>query len=249
VVDDLVVVPGARLNSQASASQSSTVNITFPSSSQGSAVTYDSSSSSALQATKDRTAVTARWAAHDADGDKLIYSLFLRGDGDSDWWPLKKEIEDTAYSFDATQVPDGGYQLKVVASDAPSHTPVEALTGNKISDRFVIDTTPPVITDFKATGQSAVCEQNHCHKPFLVTFDSVDAVSPIARAGYSLDAGPWQHIDPVGTLSDAQHERYEFHISLDAVAGKITEHIITVRAYDRYDNESVSKTVIPAQDQ
>jgi hypothetical protein len=249
VVDDLVVVPGARLNSQASASQSSTVNITFPSSSQGSAVTYDSSSSSALQATKDRTAVTARWAAHDADGDKLIYSLFLRGDGDSDWWPLKKEIEDTAYSFDATQVPDGGYQLKVVASDAPSHTPVEALTGNKISDRFVIDTTPPVITDFKATGQPAVCEQNHCHKPFLVTFDSVDAVSPIARAGYSLDAGPWQHIDPVGTLSDAQHERYEFHISLDAVAGKITEHIITVRAYDRYDNESVSKTVIPAQDQ
>lgn len=248
VVDDLIVVPGARLNSQASVSQSQTVNIAFPTS-QSSGVTYDSSSTSALQATKDRTAVTVRWAAHDDDGDKLIYSLYLRGDGDADWWLLKKDVEDAAYSFDATQVPDGGYQLKVVASDAPSHIPAEALTGEKISDRFVIDTTPPEITNFKATGQPAVCEQNHCRKPFLITFDAVDAVSPIARAGYSLDAGLWLHVDPVGVLSDSKSEHYEFHISADVQDGKIGEHLITVRAYDRYDNESVSKTVIPAQPQ
>ena len=36
VVDDLVVVPGARLNPQTSISQNQTVNITFPSSSQSS---------------------------------------------------------------------------------------------------------------------------------------------------------------------------------------------------------------------
>ena len=35
---------------------------------------------------------------------------------------LKDKITEKAYSFDATQIPDGGYQIKVVASDAPSHT-------------------------------------------------------------------------------------------------------------------------------
>ena len=242
------MVPGARLNPQASASQSQTVNISFPSN-QSSGVTYDSSSNSSLQATKDRSAVTVRWAAHDADGDKLTYSLYLRGDGDTAWWLLKKGIEDQAYSFDATQIPDGGYELKVVGSDAPSHAPGDGLTGERISDRFVIDTTPPAITDFKAAGQPAVCEQSHCRKSFVISFDAIDATSPIARAEYSLDAGPWQYIDPVGLLSDSKREHYEFHVSVDAQGGKIGEHLITVRAYDRYNNLGAAKTVIPAQEQ
>jgi len=248
VVDDLVVVPGARLNPQASIAQNQTVNINFPSS-QNSGISYDTSSSSSLQATKDRTAVTVRWAAHDADGDKLVYSLYLRGDGDTDWWLLKKGIDDEAYSFDATEIPDGGYELKVVASDAPSHTPGTALTGDKVSDRFVIDTTPPAIDDFKATGQTAECAEGHCRKPFLISFSAVDTTSPIAHAEYSLDAGPWQYIDPVGMLSDSRSEHYEFRITVDAEDGKIAEHLITVRAYDRYDNVGVAKTVIPAQEQ
>ena len=87
-----------------------------------------------------------RWAAHDENGDDLIYSLYLRGDGEQVWRLLKDKITDKAYSFDATQIPDGGYQIKVVASDAPSHTPGDALTGEKVSERFEVDTTPPVIT-------------------------------------------------------------------------------------------------------
>jgi hypothetical protein len=67
--------------------------------------------------------VTVRWAAHDDDGDDLIYSLYLRGDGETVWRLLKDKITDKAYSFDATLIPDGGYRIKVVASDAPSHTP------------------------------------------------------------------------------------------------------------------------------
>jgi hypothetical protein len=249
VVDDLVVVPGARLNPQSSVSQNQTINITFPSSSQSSTISYDTSSTSSLQATKDRTAVTVRWAAHDEDGDTLIYSLYLCGDGETHWWPLKKNIKEEAYSFDATLIPDGGYRIKVVASDAPSHSPGDALTGEKVSGRFVIDTTPPVITNFKAVGQPPDCEASHCPKPFLVSFDAVNPVSPIAHAEYSLDAGPWQYIDPVGQLSDSKREHYEFRLWIDVESGKITEHLITIRAYDRYDNVGVAKTIIPAQEQ
>ncbi len=249
VVDELVVVPGARFNPQASFSQNQTINITFPSPTQNSGITYDAGTSQPLQAVKDRTAVTVRWAAHDNDGDTLSYAIFMRSDGDTEWWPLKKKIKEQAYSFDATLIPDGGYRIKVVASDAISHSPGDALTGEKISDRFVIDTTPPAVTNLKAIGQQITCAGSNCPKPFLVSFDAEDTSSPIARAEYSLDAGPWQYLDPAGKISDSRREHYEFPISLDVEAGKIGEHLITVRAYDRYDNVGVAKTIIPAQGQ
>jgi hypothetical protein len=144
-------------------------------------------------------------------------------------------------------IPDGGYQIKVVASDAPSHTPADALTGDKISERFEIDTTPPVITALKAESMKAQTHEGSSSFNIHLTFDAEDAFSPIAHAEYSLDAGPWQYIEPVGKLSDARREHYDIQISAPAES-KTAEHLITVRAYDRHDNAGVAKTVIPAQE-
>jgi hypothetical protein len=250
VVDDLVVVPGARVNPQGQmVGQQSTVNIAFgPPAPPVDGATTDASASSPLPAVKDRTAVTVRWSAHDENGDELVYSLYLRGDGETVWRLLKDKIADKAYSFDATLISDGGYQVKVVASDAPSHTPGDALTGEKLSARFEVDTTPPAVVNLKASGETVDCEGTHCPKPLQVTFDAEDAFSPIAHAEYSLDAGPWQYIEPVGKISDSRTEHYAFHISVDVMSGKIGEHLITVRVYDRYDNVGVAKAVIPAQE-
>ena len=243
VVDDLVVVTGARINPQTLIQNQPggvppNINISFPSSSQNT-INFDASASAPLQAIKDRTAITVRWAAHDDNGDDLIYSLYLRGDGETIWRLLKDQIVDKAFSFDATLIPDGGYQIKVVASDAPSHTPAIALTGDKISERFEVDTTPPVVTGLKATAEPAA----------RVTFDAEDAFSPIAHAEYSLDAGPWQFIDPVGELSDSKHEHYDFHLPSKSLEDKPGEHLITVRVYDRHDNIGLAKTAftVPAK--
>jgi hypothetical protein len=229
VMDELVVVPGARWTPQPQGSgQQQTVNITFPSASSGSGG-FDSGSSSTLNAVKDKTAATARWAAHDDNGDDLTFALYLRGDGETVWRLLKDGITEKAYSFDQTLLPDGGYELKVVASDAPSHTPGDALTGEKVSDRFEVDTAPPVVNGLAVSGMN-------------FRFDVEDAVSAIEKAEYSLDAGPWQYVEPVGNLSDAKKEHYE--ITIPASAGlKAGEHLLTVRAYDRHDNVGVAKTV------
>jgi hypothetical protein len=241
VIDDLLVVTGARINPQTLPQNQiggvpQAVSINFPSSSQNT-ISFDGTSSAPLQAIKDRTAITVRWAAHDDNGDDLIYSLYLRGDGETVWRLLKDQITDKAYSFDATLIPDGGYEVKVVASDSPSHTPSDALTGDKISERFEVDTTPPMVSGLKATAEA---------KP-RVSFDAEDGFSPIAHAEYSLDAGPWQYVEPVGGLSDSKHEHYEF--GLPALDGKTGEHLVTVRVYDRHDNVGVTKTVftVPAK--
>jgi hypothetical protein len=247
VVDELVVVPGARVNPQSQMSnQPPTINVAFSSAGQNAGMSLDGGAAP-LQAAKDRTAVTVRWAAHDDNGDDLTYTIYLRGDGESVWRQLKNEITDKAYSFDAALVPDGGYQVKVVASDAPSHTPADALTGEKISERFEVDTTPPVVSGLKAVIDVVLCTHTPCPQPLHISFDSEDASSPIARAEYSLDAGPWQYVEPVGGLSDAKREHYDLKIPVPAESN-ISEHLIAVRVYDRHENVGVAKTVIPAQE-
>ncbi|HUB51734.1 MAG TPA: hypothetical protein VL986_06285 [Terracidiphilus sp.] len=246
VVDDLIVVPGARWTPQPQAPNQPTVNISFPSSGQG--VTYDAgtSSSQPLQAMKDKTAVTVRWSAHDDNGDDLIYSIFLRGDGETVWRLLKDKITEKAYSFDAELIPDGGYQVKVVASDSPAHAQADSLTGEKVSDRFVVDTTPPMVTSLKANLEPISCGHGNCPSVVHVTFEAEDSASPIAHAEYSLDAGTWQFVAPVGTISDSKREQYDFSIPLGNGGAGSAEHLITVRAYDRYDNVGTAKAVVPA---
>jgi hypothetical protein len=249
VVDELMVVPGARVNTQALAqNQPGAISIAFPSSNQGVTTTYDGNATAPLQAMKDRTAITVRWAAHDDDGDDLIYGLYLRGDGEKVWRLLKDQISDKFYSFDATLIPDGGYEIKVVASDSPSHTPAEALTGAKESERFEVDTTPPVVSGLTAIA-TTTCGGAACLQSAIVTFDAEDAFSPIAHAEYSLDAGTWQFIEPVGGLSDSKHEHYQVSLPPAGLDGKAGEHLITVRVYDRHDNVGVAKAVfsVPAK--
>ena len=240
VVDDLVVVPGARLSPMAQAAgQQQTVNISLPSGGQAGSIPFDPGPASTITATKDKTGITARWAAHDDNGDDLVYSLYLRGDGEHEWRLLKDDITDKQYSFDATLIPDGGYELKVMASDAPSHTPADALTAERISERFEVDTTPPVVTALKAAEQ-APCAKPPCAAQ--VTFDAEDAMSAIVKAEYSLDAGPWQYVEPVGALSDSRREHYDFTLPAKAFNGKTGEHLLTMRVFDRHDNVGLAKT-------
>ncbi len=62
--------------------------------------------------------MTARWASHDENGDELVYTIYYRGDSETNWQLLKDKVSDRYYTFDATALPDGAYRIKVVASDA-----------------------------------------------------------------------------------------------------------------------------------
>jgi WD40 repeat protein len=187
--------------------------------------------------TRDRQSVGVKWTVHDDNDDQLVYSVYYRGEGQSRWLLLKGNLLEKFYSFDASLLPDGGYTIKVVASDAPSHSPQDALTAERESDRFEVDTTPPQVEDLKALVQA-----NLLH----VQFRAVDSFSPIKRAEYSVDAGEWHFIEPVGGLSDAKAESYDFTLPLsgDAV---MQEHVVVVRAYDRFDNMNSAKTVVGAR--
>jgi hypothetical protein len=107
-----------------------------------------------------------------------------------------------------------------------------------------VDTTPPQIQNLVALADGA---QLH------VSFRAVDSFSPIKRAEYSLDAGEWQYVEPVGQISDSRTENYDFRVAVlaaptapveKAIPPGQVEHVIVVRVYDRYDNMSSAKIVV-----
>lgn len=216
--DDVSVQVGARYQS-------------LPKTDSGSSQHFDTPPSS----THDRDSIGVKWSVHDDNDDQMVYSVYYRGDGQTRWLLLKDSLTDKFYSFDASLLPDGGYKIKVVASDAPSHSPGQGLTAERESARFVVDTTPPTIENLSASE-----EGNQIH----VRFTAKDSFSPIKRAEYSVDAGDWQFVEPVDQISDSKVENYDFRVSLPKEAATNVEHVVVVRAYDRFDNMNAAKTVI-----
>ncbi len=261
-VEDVAVQPGARFvpMPKINAPEQVTINVGSGGQPAQPVPRFDA----APVANRDRDAIAVRWSAHDDNDDDLVYSIYYRGDGETRWKLLKDNITDKFYSFDAALLPDGGYTIKVVASDAPSHSPDEALSDEKESAHFEVDTTPPRVFDLNGT-----VDASELH----ITFRATDNYSVIRRAEYSVDAGEWHFVEPVGRLSDSKTENYDFAIPVPAndtttksvialadppdppatgkkqpkaivVAAPAQEHVIVVRVYDRFDNMGAAKTVI-----
>src|SRR5208337_5003460 len=95
---------------------------------------------------------TVLWNAHDANDDDLRFAVYFRGENEHEWKLLKDKLDQKFYSWDTTTMPDGGYYLKIVASDAPSNPPAVALTAERESDRFEVDNTPPLIENLQAAA-------------------------------------------------------------------------------------------------
>jgi WD40 repeat protein len=226
-IDDVSVTVGARVPSSTHTSNT---------------VSEASSYESPIPTIPDKHVIAVKWRAHDANEDQLEYSIYYRGDGEKEWKKLRDDVTDRYVNVETDLFPDGGYEIKVVASDEPSHSPADALTGEKTSDRFEVDNTPP-----KVEFASARIEGNKLH----LSFKAVDDFSPITRAEYSIDADDWQTAEPVGQISDYKVEHYDLTVPMPTPDAKDPpppdEHTIVVRVFDRLENVGVAKTVLKAQ--
>jgi hypothetical protein len=176
------------------------------------------------------------WSAHDDNDDDLRYSIYYRGENEHEWKLLKDKLDQKFYSWDTTTLPDGAYHLKIVATDTPSNPPAAALKTERESERFEVDNTPPVIERLE-TASAASRSGNSSTASIVAKFTAHDSASNIDRAQYSLDGGDWTLLAPVGNVSDALSENYEFTLgNLDP-----GEHTIAVRAYDRFENPGSAK--------
>lgn len=170
------------------------------------------------------------WKATDDNDDSLEYSLYFRGEGESDWKLLEKKLTDTFYTLNAASIPDGTYRLKVVASDAPTNPYDKFLIGELISEPFVIANSSPKveISGNKVSG-----------KRVEMQFRASVNTGRIAAAEFSIDGGDWNLIFPVDGIADSPQEEYKF-ITPELSMG---EHLIGIRASDGDGNTGTAKVV------
>jgi hypothetical protein len=194
---------------------------------------------------KDKNSIAVRWKAHDDNGDTLVYDVYYRGDGETRWKLVRSGIYDRYVNLDSDMFPDGGYRIRIVASDSPTRAAEDTLRGDATSARFEVDNMPPRIEALSAKVEGG---------NLRVTFRAVDGFSVIDQAEYSIDGGDWQEIEPVGQISDSKTESYDFTIpipvntagdsSVPQPASSAGEHTIAVRAYDRFDNLGIGKVTV-----
>jgi hypothetical protein len=172
------------------------------------------------------------WQADDPDGDRLLYSLYFRGEDEKAWKLLRANITENSLLLDGDVLADGRYYFRVIASDQPSNAASVARTDELVSSPVLIDNTPPVV-------RLSVPRRNNDHVE--VDADVADQTSPLRRCEYSLDAGPWTPVEAADGVTDGPRE--QFHIAIDRL--RAGEHLLVVRAYDTANNAGLAKVVIP----
>jgi hypothetical protein len=171
------------------------------------------------------------WQADDPDGDKLVYDVQFRGDGERDWKFLRRNLHDNSVTIDGDSLADGRYFFKVTASDREANPPASAKEGVLVSSPVLIDNTPPVIRIESSARKGTSAE---------VIFEARDDQSALRRAEWSIDAGPWTPFAPVDGILDSQTEQFRLEIP-NAPAG---EHLLVIRVADSGNNTALAKVVL-----
>jgi sugar lactone lactonase YvrE len=191
------------------------------------------------QGTQQKGYQSVLWSAHDDNEDELKFAVYFRGEDQKDWLLLKDNLEQRFYSWDTTSMPDGAYYLKIVASDAPSNPPEQALKAERESERFEVDNTTPTIGKIEANPAGMNADRS-AGAAYDFQFTASHPTSSIEKAQYSVDGGEWILLKPVSGISDFKTETCSFTVRGLAPG----EHTIAVRAYDRFENVGSGKTTI-----
>jgi WD40 repeat protein len=171
------------------------------------------------------------WEAEDGNADDLIYVIYFRGEKETEWRVLKKDLDEKFFTLEADTLPDGNYLVKIIASDAPSNPKAMATSGELVSAPFTVDNTPPKIEILGQTIQNRIAK---------VRFKALDTVSALRRAEVSVDGADWEVVFSADGIVDSKVE--EFEINTEALSPG--EHAVALRVYDSTGNVAIGKAVV-----
>jgi len=159
-------------------------------------------------------------------GDTLTYNVYYRPASESTWRLLRKGLTDAVLAWDTSTVPNGRYVVRIVANDAPANPEALALTGDRESEPFEVDNTPPTI-------QASLAQRVPSRVRAVVKDDS----SLIRKTEWAIDGGRWQEVHPLDGINDSLEESYE--ITLGELAPG--PHVVVVRATDSLGNLATAR--------
>jgi hypothetical protein len=179
-----------------------------------------------------RGATSLQWAAEDRNLDRLVYDVYYREASEAVFKLLKGDLTDNFMTLDGQSLADGRYVFRIVARDTPSNPVDLALAGERITEPFNIDNSPPAVT---LVGTSPIVGNKA-----RVVFDAADAASYLTRAEYSVNGGQWLAVYADDGISDSPREQYSMDIPVP-VAG---EYSVTIRVFDVNGNSGNARVIV-----
>jgi len=164
-----------------------------------------------------------KWSAVDPNEDDLNYRLYVRKKEWKDWVMLEENLEKKDYEWDATTMPSGLYQAKVVASDRRDNTPEETLTAEKISPWIAVSNDPPTVAA-KLSG----LQGGHA----VVDATATGSLVRLVEASYAIDGSRWSSVFPTDGIFDSKTET--LRIRTDSL--RPGTHVMVIRVKDAAGN-------------
>ncbi|HXR98136.1 MAG TPA: hypothetical protein VN709_09865 [Terriglobales bacterium] len=171
--------------------------------------------------------IKLQWTARDPDGDKLAYSLYFKGQGESAWKLLRPDLSGAAFTVTPAMLPDGSYAFRLVASDAGDNPASEAKTAEIISAPAIMDTAPPQVDLVSAT-------------PAAAHFRARSRYAPISQAEFAVDGGPWKPLLSDDGMLDSLEESF----TVFAAGLSPGEHVLMLRVANESGNQGSAKAVV-----
>lgn len=142
---------------------------------------------------------TVVWRSLDGNSDDLEYSVKLSALGEDTWVTLADKQKENYLSFTTQGFADGYYRLRVIVTDDPSNPASEAKKGERISEVFLIDNTPPIIVvdQYRRNGDQVT-----------LRLTASDSTSLIRSASYRLNGKDNDSIHPDDGILDETLENF-----------------------------------------
>jgi hypothetical protein len=177
--------------------------------------------------------VTISWKVDARDDDDLVYDVRVRpeGTGEDAWIGLNPEgelVTKRELKWDISTVPDGVYEVEVVASDEPTNGTGKARKDELISPPFVVDRQRPAISTPTVSGN-------------VVKAVATDASGHIHDVSYAIDGGPMRAASAADGLYDSGSESFEVTLPSDLGKGS---HRVVLRARDGFGNTTSVAVIV-----
>lgn len=150
------------------------------------------------------------WQGTDPNGDRILYRLEYRRRGDETWRavdmprPGKTETSETLASWDTSEVPDGVYDMRLVASDRLDNPAGLAASSQRVLGPIEVDNTAPEISGLRASATAT---------GFVVRCKVTDASTVLAGARLRLPDGSVERVDPVDRICDSRSEEFAVEVN------------------------------------
>ncbi len=179
-----------------------------------------------------RGARALQWTAEDRNGDKLVYDIYYREIGETNFKLLKENQSENFYTIDGLALADGRYIFKITAKDTLSNPANLALSGERLSEVVEIDNSAPTVS---VVGQPQIMGERG-----RVLFEAADTASYLTKAEYSINGGEWKMVYSDDGISDSPRERYTVEIPLPNAG----EYSVTLRVFDANGNVGNARAIV-----